>query len=1241
MLYKELYDKLFEHQKEGIAFLYNLYKNGRKGGILADDMGLGKTIQVIAFLSGMFDASLVKAILLVMPTTLITNWCNEFDKWTPGMRFKVFHGINKNDRTRSLESIQRRGGVIITTYQMLISNWQQLASFNGEVFTWDYMVLDEAHKIKTTSTKTSKSAHAIPARYRILLTGTPVQNNLSEMWSLFDFACQGTLLGSSKTFKSEYENPITRARERDATPGEKALGLKISENLMHIIKPYFLRRTKEEVQKKSASDSGPKVTENLRVAPEMPSLTRKNDFVVWVYLSPVQEKIYRQFISLDQIKELLMTTRSPLAELTTLKKLCDHPRLMSAKVCGQLGLEGQHDFDLTYKNSEAVQEDGASKIDHLSDETLIQESGKLTFLMSLLEKLRDEGHRILIFSQSSKMLDIIQRILMNKGFKMLRIDGKIRDIAEREKRIRTFQEDKDYSVFLLTTQVGGVGITLTAANRVVIFDPSWNPATDAQAVDRAYRIGQKENVVIYRLITCGTVEEKIYRRQVFKDSLIRQTTGDKKNPFRYFTKQELKELFILEDARTSSTQIQLQSLHTAQRRTDTELDEHIAFLHTLSMFGISDHDLMYEVASHEDHIEDEGSQQYIHNRVQKAHELVKAESELHEQFNEKIKLGTEAAWLQQPDLLFKPKEKQTKVHPSNFTPSWTEESKFSPPQVGDLTQSVQDEEVHNVSCKMEVLVLEQSVEEEDVELNDSNVTKSPVKKEENGETIILSDEESEQNPCFSEIIMENSSCHSPAKPINVTTHTNENLGSPAFPKLHSNLDVEMASPGPKAACLNCISREEAASVAPDCKQLNDQALDVQMASPTPKFPTFGDQPHFKIGELEAPSITESHNDTTKDLAKFLMPFLEDEIELEHEVVSSQFNSPGSTSLFQSDFNLVLEVSENDFSPEQNFVNVVPSSDQLPHWKSSFYSLMEDSDQNQGAKSIDASHAEQCFSEMLSNTMEMEFKCDEVEQENSPIKFANKHKTRRIISDSEEEEDNDSVFLANEKKLSPIDTASCKLFRKNIEQSTPKCNVSIRKTLDAAPVNRSIASRRSFVSITVEDLEEIEDTMEVDCAQKVEEGQWVEVTGAQNVEEKDLSEEAEECSEESVIPEEEPAGNKLHTKDYEERCLDECESNGFIEESVEEPEDLEESTGEAELQSNEKIEHFTVEDSPKNGLLPSGTPNYETLVMQGKDLMGKGNLTEALNCFLQALDIQTGDAEIQLLTIRLYRKLAQK
>uniref|UniRef100_A0A4W3GZ54 DNA excision repair protein ERCC-6-like n=1 Tax=Callorhinchus milii TaxID=7868 RepID=A0A4W3GZ54_CALMI len=426
-LYRQLYERLYRHQREGVAFLYGLHRRGRRGGILADDMGLGKTVQVIAFLSGMFDADLVRHCLLVLPSSLIHTWSREFTHWTPGMRVKaldgLFHG-SKNERTKNLEKVQRRGGVVITTYQMLINNWGQLSSFQGREFTWDYTILDEAHKIKTSSTKTAKSAHAIPARNRILLTGTPVQNNLQEMWALFDFACQGSLLGSSKTFKMEYGNPITRAREKDSTPGEKALGLKISENLMEIIKPYFLRRTKED----------------------MPTLSRKNDFIIW---------------------------------------------------------EGEE---------EGGGEEGAvGEIDGVSDQDLIQESGKMVFLVGLLERLKAEGNRTLVFSQSRKMLDIIQRVLVNRGFLVMRIDGTVQ-LPERQKKIGIFQREPDYSVFLLTTQVGGVGLTLTAANRVVIFDPSWNPATDAQAVDRAYRIGQTENVVIYRLITCGSVEEKIYRR---------------------------------------------------------------------------------------------------------------------------------------------------------------------------------------------------------------------------------------------------------------------------------------------------------------------------------------------------------------------------------------------------------------------------------------------------------------------------------------------------------------------------------------------------------------------------------------------------------------------------------------------------------------------------------------------------------------------------------------------------------
>uniref|UniRef100_A0A3Q2P2I2 Excision repair cross-complementation group 6-like n=1 Tax=Fundulus heteroclitus TaxID=8078 RepID=A0A3Q2P2I2_FUNHE len=574
MLFKELHDKLYDYQRDGVSFLYGLYRDGRKGGVLADDMGLGKTIQIISFLSGMYNNKLIRHTLLVMPTSLITNWIKEFSNWTTGIRVKQFHGISKAERTKSLEKVQSRGGVIITTYTMLLNNCQQLASYRGKEFCWDYIILDEAHKIKNSSTKTAKSAYAIPSKNRVLLTGTPVQNNLREMWTLFDFALQGSLLGTAKTFKTQYENPITRAREKDATPGEKALG--------------------KEANSEPDGHRDPEDPPSSGAV--MPKLTRKNDLIVWTYLSAVQAEIYRQFISCDHIKELLMTTRSPLAELNILKKLCDHPRLLSANAIANFGLGENPEGE----NSETA----AHSIANVSDETLISESGKLVFLLALLEQLREEGHRTLIFAHYRLVLDILERILGNRGFKVLRLDGRITQITEREKLISRFQSDKRYSVFLLTTQVGGMGITLTAADRVVIYDPSWNPATDAQAVDRAYRIGQKENVVIYRLITCGTVEEKIYRGQVFKDSLMKQNTGDTKNPFRYFSRQELKELFTLEDPRSSTTQLQLQALHSRHRRTDPALDEHIARLHAMHMFGISDHDL----------IADEGVDEGFHSR---------------------------------------------------------------------------------------------------------------------------------------------------------------------------------------------------------------------------------------------------------------------------------------------------------------------------------------------------------------------------------------------------------------------------------------------------------------------------------------------------------------------------------------------------------------------------------------------------------------------------------------------------
>ncbi|OPL21387.1 dna ercc-6-like excision repair protein, partial [Mytilus galloprovincialis] len=265
----------------------------------------------------------------------------------------------------------------------------------------------------------------------------------------------------------------------------------------------------------------------------MPSLTRKNDLILWVFLTQTQQKIYHDFLSLDTVKELLMTKKSPLVALTVLKKITDHPRLLSTRAVAQLGLE-DHGLDEDQLESEEAYLSAVNQIKNVDDQILINESGKLIVLVELLDKLKAEGHRTLVFSQSRKLLDIIFKVISNRGHMVLRLDGTVTHLSERDQRMQKFQTDDRYSVFLLTTQVGGVGLTLTAADRVVIYDPSWNPATDAQAVDRAFRIGQEKNVVIYRLITCGTVEEKIYRRQIFKDSITRQTTGNSTNPYRYY-----------------------------------------------------------------------------------------------------------------------------------------------------------------------------------------------------------------------------------------------------------------------------------------------------------------------------------------------------------------------------------------------------------------------------------------------------------------------------------------------------------------------------------------------------------------------------------------------------------------------------------------------------------------------------------------------------------------------------------
>ncbi|KAI9543742.1 DNA excision repair protein ERCC-6-like [Dissostichus eleginoides] len=1196
MLFKELYDKLYDYQRNGVAFLYSLSRDGRKGGILADDMGLGKTIQVISFLSSMYDNELAKHTLLVMPTSLITNWIKEFAKWTPGMRVKEFHGSSK-ERTRNLEKIQRRSGVIITTYSMLINNWQQLSSYNGKEFTWDYMILDEAHKIKSSTTKTAKSAHAIPSKNRVLLTGTPVQNNLKELWALFDFACQGTLLGTAKTFKTEYENPITRAREKDTTPGEKALGSRMSENLMAIIKPYFLRRTKAEVQKNNKKGQLPCKEEysetkdgKVQNTPKdsgavMPTLTRKNDLIVWTYLSPVQEDIYRQFLSLDHIKELLMTTRSPLAELNIMKKLCDHPRLLSAAAIAKLGLEESSAQGQQNDNMET----GTCTIANIPDETLISESGKLVFLFALLQRLREEGHRTLVFAHYRKVLDIIERILGNRGFKVLRLDGTIIQLAERERLITKFQTDKSYSVFLLTTQVGGVGITLTAANRVVIYDPSWNPATDAQAVDRAYRIGQNENVVVYRLITCGTVEEKIYRRQVFKDSLIRQNTGDKKNPFRYFSKQELKELFLLEDTRSSSTQLQLQSLHSRHRRTDAELDEHIAHLHTMEIFGISDHDLMFSLdVNHDDDPEDQEAHHYIEGRVQKAQDLMKAESELTMQMAEMMASNTEPAWLRQPaDNHIRERSHEKKPRNPKPSPSYPQHDSNSngSPVVIELDQTGSDEKDGQQNLRGHIVDL---TADEDMS-------------EEHPVVEVSQDKLVEQN------------LYSP-KHVSVNQERSYLVADESSPPevneeslvVSDNSDAEL---GGTADASNPKLRDEVSL----CGAANDSAGDGNMAYFT------------AVDEDEQLSNETSHsrNDSKTDMGLSHLTALQNKRLSVLQASTSSFKADTSSKVstgldsFGGNFNLQLE--DSDMLSDHDELDNLETEEEERKLLSQL--------QMEGSFNINKS-----LSEKQHKAVNQSFDGSVMDNSMDNSIVTKKKKRAAVIYDSDQDDVDDRSYLDNS---FPVLVAS-----------TPKLVSSVRTPLRSRKSvggNTSVASRRSLILSIVEDMEKIKDNQEItseeeeedDVSERHSDEAEEDLTGSTH-DALQVEETLDTEGEEDVEEEEADVQGEEDDEEYSETVDD-------VEESEQEmTSNMEESSSEPELASDEQMDQCTADGVKlsSKGIL-SEEESFEALVRRGKEYQSKGKPDDALSCFLRAIDIQPGDPEVQLMTIQLYRQMSQR
>ncbi|KAI0461960.1 hypothetical protein LJB42_004565 [Komagataella kurtzmanii] len=542
----DVYPALFDYQKTCVQWLWELYLQ-KVGGILGDEMGLGKTVQIISFIAGLhYTKKLNKPVIVVCPATVLRQWCNEFHRWWPPLRVVILHAIGtglsgsrtslQNEAsveklleeeeygsTKSLASLKAesrvkelidsvftRGHVIITTYVGLRIYSKHLLKRD-----WGYAILDEGHKIRNPNSDISLTCKQLRTPNRVILSGTPIQNNLTELWSLFDFIFPGRL-GTLPVFQNQFAIPINVGGYANATNLQVQVGYKCAVTLKDLISPYLLRRVKADVAK---------------------DLPKKSEMVLFCKLTAPQHALYEKFLRSDELSRILQGKRQVLYGIDILRKICNHPDLVDVHA------KRRSKKDPTYGS--------ASK------------SGKMQVVKKLLELWKSQGHKTLLFTQTRQMLDILESFLERlneKGaeeegfvpFKFLRMDGTT-SIGVRQSLVDVFNNDPSYNVFLLTTRVGGLGVNLTGANRVIIYDPDWNPSTDVQARERAWRLGQKKDVTIYRLMIAGSIEEKIYHRQIFKQFLTNKILKDPKQR-RFFKMNELQDLFTLGDPDEKGTE---------------------------------------------------------------------------------------------------------------------------------------------------------------------------------------------------------------------------------------------------------------------------------------------------------------------------------------------------------------------------------------------------------------------------------------------------------------------------------------------------------------------------------------------------------------------------------------------------------------------------------------------------------------------------------------------------------------
>jgi len=472
-----VFGKLKEYQVKGLEWLVSLYNNNLNG-ILADEMGLGKTIQTISLITYLMEKKRINGpFLIIVPLSTLSNWVLEFERWAPSVVKIQYKGSPQYRKTIQSQLKTSKFNVLLTTYEYIIKDKSTLAKIK-----WKYMIIDEGHRMKNHHCKLTQvlNTHYI-APHRLLLTGTPLQNKLPELWALLNFLLP-SIFKSCNTFEQWFNAPFATTGEKVELNEEETV--LIIRRLHKVLRPFLLRRLKKEVETQ---------------------LPEKTEYVIKCDMSALQRVVYRHM----QTKGIMLTdgsekdkkgkggARTLMNSIMQLRKICNHPFLFQ-------NLE------------EAFAEKAGSFV---SGSELYRVSGKFELLDRILPKFKSSGHRVLLFCQMTSCMTVLEDFFTYRNYSYLRLDGTTK-AEDRGELLKQFNDkDSEYFIFLLSTRAGGLGLNLQTADTVIIFDSDWNPHQDLQAQDRAHRIGQKNEVRVLRLVTVNSVEERILAAAKYKLNL--------------------------------------------------------------------------------------------------------------------------------------------------------------------------------------------------------------------------------------------------------------------------------------------------------------------------------------------------------------------------------------------------------------------------------------------------------------------------------------------------------------------------------------------------------------------------------------------------------------------------------------------------------------------------------------------------------------------------------------------------